>query len=281
MKKLLLILIMLIFSIGISSASSIEWYDYETGIGIAEKSGKPMIIFGYGETDPFSIKYETDIFSDPEIIQQLDEFVCVKANAIFYKDHYFVPWIIFTNKNGQEVLKITGYVSKEQFSSKISEAISKKDDTGEPFQYVPEEYEKHDLGEVTIMEYKSFFENLEQEKIVEVDAKINKVTIRDLSGPSYNSLYTLTLDDGTDTMRATYIGGLGDINTGDKVDVNIEFSRPMGYKIIDISKSGIVGSQYKTTSNDDTSSKETPGFSFITGVFVLFFIWNKMRRLEL
>lgn len=83
----------------------------------------------------------------------------------------------------------------------------------------------------------------------------------------------MTLDDGTGTMLITYKGGLGDINTGDKVNVKIESN-----KITEISKSGITGSQYKTTSSDDTSSKTTPGFGLIAGVFAVFlFYWKIMR----
>ncbi|MCG7850399.1 MAG: hypothetical protein MIO93_14675 [ANME-2 cluster archaeon] len=49
-------------------------------------------------------------------------------------------------------------------------------------------------------------------------------------------------------------------------------------KITEISKPGIAGSQYKTTSSDDTSYKITPGFGLIAGVFTVFvFYWRKKR----
>jgi hypothetical protein len=58
------------------------------------------------------------------------------------------------------------------------------------------------------------------------------------------------------------------------VDVKIDSN-----KIIEIIKSSSVGSQYKTTSSDETTSKTTPGFDLIAGIFVVsVFYWKKMRK---
>ena len=272
MKKLILIsfVIVLIFCIGIS-AGSMQWYEYETGIKEAEKTDKPMMIYVYADYAP-SIN-----FDDPEVIEALSKFICIKVNfesgknLLSSNSFYGVPTIVFINQEKQEIIRFTGFTDSSNLISIISEAWDKKDDVGKPFQLV--EYEIVDLGKTTVEEYNSNYKNLNSGKWVELTAEINDATIRKLSGPGVNSLYTLTLDDGTGTMSITYQGGLGDINIGDKVNVKID-----SHKITEISKSGIVGSQYKTKSSDDTSSKTTPGFGLIAGIFAIFvFYWKKMR----
>lgn len=276
MKIFLLIIIALILCIGTSSASSIQWYDYKEGISIAEKTGKPMMIYFYSDYAP------NTNFDDPEVIEALDKFICIKVNVNLARNLtksnniYGVPTIVFINTKKQEILRFGGIVTNLQ--SRISEAWNKKDEIGQPFQLLENEYEIeiNDLGKVTIEEYNSKYKNLNLEKSANVElvikAEINDATIRKLSGPSSNS-YTLTLDDGTGTMLITYKGGLGDINIGDKVNIKIESN-----KITEISKSGFAVSQYKPTPSDDTSSKTTPGFGLIAGVFTVFvFYWRKKR----
>ena len=272
---MLVVSLFLVFLIETVNASPIEWYDYETGIAKAEITGQPMMIYIYADHAP-SIN-----FDDPDVIEAASNFICIRVNSVYGENLlrenniYYIPTIVFVNTEKQEILRLIGADSKNLFST-ISEAWIKKDEAGKTFQlFQLVEYEKHNLGEVTIKEYNSHLNNLDNEKWVEVDAEINEVTIRKLSGPGVNSRYSLTLDDGTSTISLTYEGGLGDINIGDKVNVKID-----SHKITEISKSSIVGSQYKTTSSDDTSSKTTPGFGLIAGVsvvFVLFFIWKKMR----
>lgn len=278
MKIFLLTIIALILCIGTSSASSIQWYDYEEGISIAEKSDKPIMIYFNNDHNIYKIN-----FDEPQLIEALNNFICIKINVDYAKNLtksnniYGVPTIVFINTKKQEILRVEGIVSNLQ--SKISEAWDKKDEIGQPFQLLEYEYkiEINDIGKVTIKEYNSKYRNLNLEKSAKVEivikAEINDATLRKLSGPSSNS-YTLTLDDGTGTMLITYNGGLGDINTGDKVNIKIESN-----KITEISKSGFAGSQHKTTSSDDTSSKTTPGFGLIAGVSVFFvsFVWKKMR----
>lgn len=283
MKKLsILLIITLIICIGTSSASSVQWYNYEQGISIAEKSDKPMMIFFYSDAS----YGDTSInFDEPELIEALNKFISIKVNVDYAKNLTksnnirYVPTIVFVNTKKQEILRIVGADSKN-LKSKISEAWNKKDEVGQPFQLVENEYNKeiYNLGKVTIKEYNSKYKNFNEVKSanveVEIKAEINEVTIKKLSGPDVNSIYTLTLDDGTDTMLITYKGGLGDISSGDYVDIKID-----SHKIIEILKSGSVGSLQKTTSSDETTSKTTPGFEFITGVFGVFvFYWKKMRN---
>lgn len=283
MKKLLLIsiIIALLFCVEISSASSIHWYDYEEGISIAEKSDKPMMIYFDSDRNIYKIN-----FDEPQLIEALNKFICIKINVEYAKNLtapnniLAVPTIVFINTKKQEILRVVG-ADSSNLNSKILEAWNKKDEIGQPFQLIENGYKKeiYNLGKVTIKEYNSESRNLNVEKSANVEdvikAEINAVTIRKLSGPDVNSIYTLTLDDGTDTMSITYKGGLGDIGSGDKVDVKIDSN-----KIIEISKSNSVVSQHKTTSGDETTSKTTPSFGLIAGVsavFTLFFILKKMR----
>lgn len=275
MKIILLIIIALILCIGTSSASSIHWYDYKEGISIAEKSDKPMMIYFDNDRNIITIN-----FDEPELTEALSKFICIKINVDYAKNLstsnniVYIPTIVFVNTKKQEILRLIG-ADQQNLESKILEAWNKKDEVGQPFQLLESGYKKetYDLGIVTIEEYNSKSKNLNIEKSANVEvvikAEITAVTIRKLSGPDVNSIYTLTLDDGTDTMSMTYKGGIGDINSGDKVDVKIDSN-----KIIEILKSSSVASQHKTT------SKTTPGFGLIAGVsavFTLFFILKKMR----
>lgn len=281
-KKIILLSIALILYTGASSASSIEWYDYQAGISAAQKSDKPMMIYFYSDRLPQST---TINFDELELTEALSKFICIKINVDYAinltksNNILYIPTIVFINTENQEILRVVG-ADSSNLKSKISEAWNKKDEIGQPFQLIENGYKKeiHNLSEVTIKEYNSQSRNLNVEKSANVEdvikAEINAVTIRKLSGPAVNSIYTLTLDDGTDTMSITYKGGIGDISSGDKVDVKIDSN-----KIIEIIKSSSVGSQHKTTSSDETTSKTTPGFDLIAGIFVVsVFYWKKMRK---
>jgi len=143
--------------------------------------------------------------------------------------------------------------------------------------------ETHNLGVVTIDEYNSFINNLEKPTTVEIKANIEKATIRSMSGGNIGQ-YSLTLDDGTSSLYVTYIGGLGNTNTGDIIDVELVFDGRLSEnisptpKIIKISKSDNINSQNIPKSNDDWSTDSTSGFGLITGIVVLLFIWGKMSH---
>lgn len=117
MKKIILLIIALILCIGTSSASSIQWYDYDAGINLAEKSDKPMMIYFYADWAPIIN------FGDPEVIEALNNFICIKVNIDYTEnlaksnDIYSVPAIVFINTKKQEILRTVG---AQNLKSKIS-----------------------------------------------------------------------------------------------------------------------------------------------------------------
>ena len=121
MKKLWFnyIIIGLIFCVSISSAASIQWYNYETGIKEAEKTGKPMMIFFTIEGDQWGKSVETNLFTDSQVSEQINKFVTIKVDVIENRDiariYYATapPTIVFVNKEKQVIKRIPGLVEKD------------------------------------------------------------------------------------------------------------------------------------------------------------------------
>lgn len=210
------VIIILLFSmifVGVVQASPIQWYDYETGIKMAENTGKPIMVFFFGD-ESYSKGLEKDVFNDSQVIEQLNNYICIKVNSLqnrdigkIYKVSY-PPTIIFTNRNGQIVNRLVGYVGKDTFIQAISEAWNKKDMEGEPI-LTKEDY---NLGKVSIKELQNFIEQKKSQNF-----KIQFIT----EGTIRNVINTpIIIDDETGRLSIIqYQGGLGNINEGDKVIV--------------------------------------------------------------
>jgi len=264
MKKLLLksLIIALIFCVGIASASSIQWYDYQTGVSIAEKSGKPMMIFVSSSNDPFG--FEAKTLSDPKVVEKANDFITIKIDA--YENAEIAktfgirgtPSVIFTNKEGEIVQKISGFVDSNEFMRVISEAWDKKDIKGETIA----EFKEYNLGKVSIKELQDF---INQKKSENFKVKfIVEGTIRNVIGTS------IIVDDETGRLSITgYKGGLGNINDGNKVTVE-GYANPQIYAI-KISLSDI--SPIEPISNSQQSdSPSVSGFELISAFASLFLV---------
>jgi thioredoxin-related protein len=109
----------------------IAWTDFQSGMKLAEKDGKPSMIYFTAVWCGWCKKLEKEAFRVPEVIELSRQFVCIKVDGDKQPtllDRYEVdeyPTVVFSTSKGKEVLRIPDYVPAEEFLAKIKTALVK------------------------------------------------------------------------------------------------------------------------------------------------------------
>ena len=88
--------------------AGIRWYSYEEGMKIAEEQNKPAMVDLYTDWCTWCEELDKVVYTDPDVIELADEFVCIKINVGGRRD-IAVPTIVFLRSDGTEVHRIRGY----------------------------------------------------------------------------------------------------------------------------------------------------------------------------
>jgi len=286
MKKLFLSILIILFTLNVVYAlDNVNWYSYEDGVALSNKTQKPLLMVVYYQNPPELV------FKDVLVINSVNNnYVPIKIDMrtpsgqdilkkIKEKNFLSPPGIsqlsitINIMNPEQQYLGVRSYEFEDNWNVNQTELLEFLNQYGQTTN-------KYDLNKVTIKEFKAFLENLEKQKLVKVNAKLEGATIRDLSGPSGDQ-YSLTLDDGSSSLHVIYNGSIGDITTGDKVDVDMDVegllieNSPIP-KIIKIAKSGNLAPQNSISMQTAIATKsdatKTSGFEITLAIVVLILI---------
>ncbi|MFC1714908.1 M1 family aminopeptidase [Candidatus Poribacteria bacterium] len=109
-----------------ASPREIEWQpSFKSAVNIASARKMPMMLVFYGVS---SRRLDQNAFSDPDVIELAQQFVCLKIGADQgdLTQKYVVqkfPTIVFTDSQGGEYDKFVGYKSRSTFADMLKSAL--------------------------------------------------------------------------------------------------------------------------------------------------------------
>jgi formylglycine-generating enzyme required for sulfatase activity len=106
-----------------NAQSEIEWHDQE-GMQIAMSQNKPTMILFYSDRCPACVKL-AEVFADTRVINMSKNFVPIVGSRVLdslYGIRY-VPTIVFTNSQGEEVYRIIGYRDADTLVNEMQYAL--------------------------------------------------------------------------------------------------------------------------------------------------------------
>ncbi|MDD5474835.1 MAG: thioredoxin fold domain-containing protein [Candidatus Methanoperedens sp.] len=112
---------------GLSFYTSID-----TGTKDAKNLSKPIFLYFRSETCYWCIRFEEETLSDKYVIDILNKnFVLISIDTFKQKNVALnlnvrsTPYMIFFNKDGQEISRIPGYIPTNEFLVKLNEVMDK------------------------------------------------------------------------------------------------------------------------------------------------------------
>lgn len=153
MKAGKILLTAVIFFTGISISSGQTSYNFSQGLNAAKSSGKKIFVDIYSESDNWSKKMESEVYTTPGVQNALSSFVFVKLNAdgndkfSYLKKEYTssglakyfgatgYPAFVFLNPDGsvikfkyndEEVTNLSGFIGEEDFKEMLEFFLQNK-----------------------------------------------------------------------------------------------------------------------------------------------------------
>lgn len=111
------------------AGEQIAWSDFERGTQFAREKNLPMMIDFVASWCIWCKKMAEEVYPAPEVVRLSQKFVCIRVDADREEalvQHYKVdgyPTIVFTNSMGEEVHRITGYVSANEFIAQMKATL--------------------------------------------------------------------------------------------------------------------------------------------------------------
>ncbi|MCK4810661.1 MAG: thioredoxin family protein [Methanosarcinales archaeon] len=115
-----------------TEGARIVWYSYEEGMGIAQEQNKPVMICVYTGWCGGCKELKRVVYTDPDVIELSDEFVCIKIDAdqhpdiaAKYNPRGYVPTIVFLRADDTVVHGFIGYKRPDEFMKEMMVALGK------------------------------------------------------------------------------------------------------------------------------------------------------------
>jgi len=112
-------------------AYAIDWkYNFQDALKLAKSQHKPIMVDFYTDWCGWCKKLDSDTYSDPKVKAAAEKFVCVKINAEKEQaltSKYAIagfPTIVFLDRDGNLISKITGYLPPDKFLANMNKILS-------------------------------------------------------------------------------------------------------------------------------------------------------------
>jgi thioredoxin-related protein len=108
----------------VNAESAIQWHNYQEGMQIAGSQDKPTMIFFESERCP-ACKMQRDVLADARVINMSKNFVPITGSGELARGYgiRYVPTIVFTNSQGEEVYRLVGYRDADTLIEEMQYAI--------------------------------------------------------------------------------------------------------------------------------------------------------------
>lgn len=194
--------------------STIRWfYNYTDALDYAKSSDKMMCLFFYLPNDKWSQLYQDNQWQNQDIVQLLNDWVCVKLNVIHLENKPWVdefkvegaPTIVLLRPNGNmDYRLIRGFISEESFQKELKDF---KDPSVSLFD------KEFDIA-------KSYLENNKLEQAIEKLNEIKKMSVDDIS--KNKILFALGFSYGKLAMYSKSNDVLNEINQNLLTSIEVE-----------------------------------------------------------
>ena len=290
--------------IGIANAedtNQIKSYTYEEGVAVAKDTGKP-ILSGFPSVLPMEYFNEiiigdfvyipiTNIIADPIAYRLYKTKWCCDVHNV---DEEGELLLLILDSNGREITRIASFSDGRLFIQMDSDGneiasinMSKKEGyVGNYNEFILKtlEYSKTKKGKIQRLPQEKGLVSVKDVHDNFAEYNCNFVTVNgNIRDINYGANYEFQIDDGTGVIDVTYIGGLGDIEEGDKIFVNGYYSYGSydGSLMIlskSASKTPIDVSTDHTKSNDDAPIPKTPDLGAMFAITELLAVAYLLRR---
>lgn len=102
----------------------------DSGINEAKNVSKPIFMYFRSETCYWCLRFEEEALSDDRVVELLNNnFVLVSIDVFEQKNVSLnlgvrsTPYMIFFTKDGEEIMRVPGYLPKEEFIVKLQEVM--------------------------------------------------------------------------------------------------------------------------------------------------------------
>jgi len=112
-------------TVNVSAQSSITWHTAsQEAMQIAAAQNKSVMIFFYSDSCPWCTK-QWETFSDERVIEKSKNFVPLKGSEMLAEQYHIrgIPVIVFSNSQGVEIYRITGYRDADTLLEEMQPAI--------------------------------------------------------------------------------------------------------------------------------------------------------------
>lgn len=112
-------------TVNVSAQSSITWHTAsQEAMQIAAAQNKSVMIFFYSDNCPWCTKQKAT-FSDVRVIEKSKNFVPLMGSEMLAEQYHIrgIPVIVFTNSQGGEIYRITGYRDADTLLKEMQRTI--------------------------------------------------------------------------------------------------------------------------------------------------------------